>query len=126
LFWERYKELCEENNLTPNGAAKEMGFSSSIVTYWSRGTNPSLEKLEIIASFFKVPIEYLTGKTDERTQRAARSPNGDARALIDDLEMLHKSPELRVLLSASAKLTKSDVEAITEIALRMNKERDEG
>ncbi len=84
---------------------------------------PSSNIKKTIADFFGVSVAYLNGEADAIYPRSTTT---DVRTIADDVEMLHKSPELRVLLSASAKLTKSDVEAITEIALRMNKERDEG
>ncbi|MEA4869936.1 MAG: helix-turn-helix transcriptional regulator [Christensenella sp.] len=125
MFWETFKNLCAAVGLSPNAVAKKMGLSSAIVTYWSRGTAPSIDSLNKVAEFFNVSIDYLTGKEETPTSDYVPSSTLEARSLIDDVELLHKNPELRVLLSASSKLTKADVAAITEIALRMNRERED-
>jgi len=124
MFWERFKVLCESAGMTPNGVAKKIGLSSATVTYWSKGTKPTYESIKRVADFFNVPIESLMGNDDAQPQAAESSLNAEARSLIDDVELLHKNPELRVLLSASSKLTKDDLAVVTEIAKRMNRERD--
>ena len=125
MFWERFKALCDSVGMSPNGVAKKIGLSSATVTYWARGSKPTFESIEKVAEFFNVPIESLMGKEDFPNSGIDPAVTSEARTLIEDIEMLHKNPELRVLLSASSKLNKSDVAAITEIALRMNRERDD-
>lgn len=125
MFWDTFKNLCASVGMSPNAVAKKIGLSSAIITYWSRGTAPSIDSLNKVAAFFDVSIDYLTGKEETPTAGYETNTSTEARSLIEDVELLHKNPELRLLLSASSKLTKSDVAAITEIALRMNRERDD-
>ena len=124
MFWERFKALCESVGMSPNGVAKKIGLSSATVTYWSKGTKPTYDSVERVAAFFNVPVESLMGREDTNIA-SERQISGEARSLIDDVELLHKNPELRVLLSASSKLTKDDLAVVTEIARRMNRERDD-
>ena len=124
MFWKRFKSLCASIGMSPNEDAKKLGLSSATVTYWSRGIAPSLESLEKIARFFVISIDFLVGKEDSPPSEYAADVSLEAKSLIDDVELLHKSPDLCVLLSVSSKLTRDDIAAITEIAMRINRDRD--
>lgn len=71
-FFERYASLCDEKNMTVNGAAKEIGLPSSSVTNWKQGRTPRLDKVEKIAEYFGVSADYLLGYTDEKEKPAAQ------------------------------------------------------
>ena len=34
MFWQKYVELCEQNNIKPRMLAKELGVSPATVTRW--------------------------------------------------------------------------------------------
>lgn len=78
-FFERYAALCDEKNMTVNGAAKEIGLPSSSVTNWKQGRTPRLDKVEKIAEYFGVSADYLLGYTDEKEKPVS------ARAELDKL-----------------------------------------
>lgn len=65
LFFERYSELCNSVNGTPNSIAKELGISSGSVTAWKNGTEPRPKTLSRIADFFSVSVDYLLGNVSE-------------------------------------------------------------
>jgi transcriptional regulator with XRE-family HTH domain len=45
-----------------------MPFAYNSIYEWKRtGCLPSLEYLNALADYFKVPIDYLLGRTDDRT-----------------------------------------------------------
>ena len=62
MFWEIFIKLCAENNKKPNPVAKELGFGSSAVTYWKKGTMPNDVSLQKIANYFGVSVAYLKGQ----------------------------------------------------------------
>lgn len=76
MFYKVYASLCEERNIQPYTAAKEIGIQgfSSAVDHWKkRGSTPRRPTLEKIAAYFDVPIEYLqTG--DEHYRQKEKQP----------------------------------------------------
>lgn len=75
MFWDTFIDLCAKNGKKPNPVAKELGFGSSAVTHWKRGTVPSDISLKKIADYFGVSVDYLLGKEEQppAPSRAAHS-----------------------------------------------------
>lgn len=62
-MYDRFVKLCKENNVTPYRVAKETGITTATLSNWKAGRyTPKADKLQKICDFFKVPLEYLTGK----------------------------------------------------------------
>ena len=59
MFWQKYVELCEQNNIKPRMLAKELGVSPATVTRWKNGSVPGKETLETISKKFNVTVDYL-------------------------------------------------------------------
>lgn len=67
-FQNRLDELIRENQTKYSKIAKTMPFAANYFYEWKReGTLPSLEYLTMLADYFNVQIDYLLGRTDERT-----------------------------------------------------------
>lgn len=64
MFWERFYNLCIQNNSKPNPIGQEIGISSATITKWSKGTLPNSETLMKIADYFNVSTDYLLGRTE--------------------------------------------------------------
>ncbi len=66
MFWERFSQLCEQNNTKPNPVGKLIGISSGIITKWKTTDSiPNGETLRKIADYFNVSTDYLLGRTDD-------------------------------------------------------------
>lgn len=66
-MYERYLELLEENNCKSADVARETKIHPSTFTDWKKGkSSPKIDKLQKIAEFFNVNIEWLTGVSDEK------------------------------------------------------------
>lgn len=74
------------------------------------------DKIEKIAARLGVTPAFLMG-WDEDTRVSENDP-----ATEEDLQMLKDNPDLRILLSAGAKLKKSDIEFLVQMARRMDEE----
>ena len=59
MFWKKYCDLCEKNNIRPRKFASELGMSPAGVTRWVHGSVPNRETLEKIAAKFGVTTDYL-------------------------------------------------------------------
>lgn len=65
MFWDNFVELCKQKSLSPNAVAASLGFGSSAVTHWKKGTVPNGKSLAKIAEYFDVGVDYLMGSKKE-------------------------------------------------------------
>ena len=64
-----FKELRNTADLTQQEIARSLDVSQSTITMWENGKRrPDLETLELIADFFNVDLNYLTGNSDSTTR----------------------------------------------------------
>ena len=67
-FHIRINELRLERGVKFSQIGKQMPFSTNLFYDWQREhTLPSLEYLLAIANYFEVSIDYLLGRTDDKT-----------------------------------------------------------
>ena len=69
MFYNNYVNLCNIKGLSPSAAAEAMGFKRSVVSRWSKGTQPRQATLQKIAGYFGVTVEYLSGDADEQKEK---------------------------------------------------------
>ncbi len=65
MFFDQYEMLCRKVKKSPNGVAKEIGFSSASVTQWKNGAAPREDTLNLICKYFNVKPGYILGYTPE-------------------------------------------------------------
>lgn len=72
-MYEIFVELCRINGVTAYKVGKETGIASSTFTDWKNGrSEPKKDKLQKIADYFNVSIDYLmTGETKKYTIEVA-------------------------------------------------------
>lgn len=46
MFWQKYVEICEKNNVRPRKVAAEIGVADATVTRWKNGSTPNRDTLE--------------------------------------------------------------------------------
>ena len=64
-FKSRLKELRVEKGISQIEIAKMLNLSKMAVSHWEKGdSEPSIEDLKVLASFFDVSIDYLVGYSD--------------------------------------------------------------
>ena len=67
-FHIRLKELAEEKGEKFSTISNKMPFAYNSIYEWNRtGCLPSLEYIKALAKYFNVSIDYLLGRTDDRT-----------------------------------------------------------
>ena len=84
LTYETIKQLCKNKGVAVTGVEKELGFARGSLC--KVNTNkPSMEKVQKLADYFDVSIEYLmTGNDTTKTELNAR----DERDIAKDLESI--------------------------------------
>ena len=66
-FAQRLRELRKENGITQAGLAERMNVSRTCIANWESGERiPEVAAITYLAKLFKVPVDYLCGRTDER------------------------------------------------------------
>ena len=68
MFFDTYRELCFAAGKTPSGVALELGIAKTSVSDWkNKGQIPRADKLQLIADYFGVSINYLLDKEKAAT-----------------------------------------------------------
>lgn len=67
-MYERFAQLLQENGVTPYRIAKDTGITQATLSDWKKGrSTPKQDKMQKIADYFNVSIEWLTGSSPYRT-----------------------------------------------------------
>lgn len=66
-FKTRFDFLCKAKKVTYYKVSKDLHFDQSYITRWfNKNYLPSLKLLELISDYFKVSIDYLLGRTEDK------------------------------------------------------------
>lgn len=106
---ERIKELGKNKHMSLNDIEKACNIGINTIYRWDKAS-PATDKLQRVADYFGVTVDYLLGRDGNQAPEYATE---------EDLEMLHKNPELRVLLSAGAHLSKQDIQFMADLMRKM-------
>lgn len=63
--FEIVKKLCEEQKISINDLEKSLGYSKNTL-YRLKTQKPGADKLQAIADYFDVSVDYLLGRTDQK------------------------------------------------------------
>lgn len=119
MFYENFSFLCKKAGISESAAAEAIGIDKSAVTRWRNGATPKNTTIRLVAEYFGVSTEDMIEAGTEDSISIDRTDYGD---VMEQLEMLHKNPKLRVLLSSGSKLDAKGIEAVINIIDQMNKE----
>ena len=106
---ERVLELCKKNGIKVGRLEREIKIANGTIGSWTEKTYPNSQTITLIADYFGVSTDWLLG-------REMNVGEDDA------IERLKFDPQLRMLLSSSARLNKDDLEFLSKLAKRMNDE----
>lgn len=116
-FPDRLKKLRKEKNLYQKELAEHLGVSRPTVTQYESGQRkPDNETLEKIADFFSVSIDYLLGRTNEKS-----SADKIKKALTDDPELsdawekISQREDLQLLFKQTKDMDESSIRQVIRI-----------
>ena len=101
------KALCAEHGISIAELEKKCGIGTKTINKWGV-SSPSVDKLDRIADFFGVSVDYLMGREDHATE--------------EDINELLADPARRALLKSTAGLKRSDIEFISRIIENLGNE----
>ena len=107
-MYEIFEQLLQMKGVTAYQVAKATGISQPTLSAWKNGTyTPKQDKLQKIADYFGVTVDYLLGNDPTTTPKDIELQNY--------LEELRTRPELKMLFSLTKNATKEDVEKAVKI-----------
>lgn len=115
---ERIKELCKLKNISMNALEAELGFAKGYLSkLGSGGSTPNTNKIQRIADYFGVTIDYLmTG--EERSENQGYYLNEETAQIAQDI---FENKELRMLFDASRKASPEDLKSLHAMAIALKR-----
>lgn len=108
-MWEIFMKLCEEKGVSAYRVGEETGIKSSTFSGWRRGLYvPKQDKLQKIADYFGVPVEYLM--TGEDPEEEYYSP--EAKEIMQEI---HDREDLRALFHVATKASPAYVGMVKDL-----------
>lgn len=62
--FDRIKELADKQGISVSKVAIDLGFSENLFYQWKKAS-PKSDRLEKVADYFDVSVDYLLGRTDD-------------------------------------------------------------
>lgn len=113
----RIKDLCKKNKIALSFLEKELGLSQNSIYRWDKAS-PSFDKVEKVAMYFGVSIDYLCGRSETSHEPStAPQSNAPVRYITDD--------DLRFALWNGKAATEAQLKEVKSFAAFVM-ERDEG
>lgn len=126
MFYDKFKQLCEQKDVSCTKAAVEMGLSNATPTKWKKtGATPAGATLSKVASYFGVPISTLIDSENlisdavdiafsSMNYGQKEKPTGttDGQFPFAERREVLAGEGIRILLDADAKLTEEQLDDI--------------
>lgn len=125
MGYDAFEKLCTSRNVTPYKVAKETGVSTSTLSSWKKGRyTPKQDKLQKIADYFGVSVDYLLGVQNSGPQTDhewyINNETGEvAQEVFDD-------PDLRLLFDAARDSRPEDIRMAAEMLRRLKGTNPDG
>lgn len=118
-MYDVFASLLEQRNVKAADVAKATGIHPSTFSDWKKGKSaPKADKLQRIADYFGVTLEYLMNGPSASADAETYYLNDDAR---DFAQFLFENPEYKVLFDASRKIRKEDIQFVKDFLDRVSK-----
>lgn len=117
-MYDIFEKLCGEKGITPYRVCKETGLTTSTISNWKAGRyTPKADKLQKIADFFGVSVEYLmTG--EEKGEHPGYYLNEETAQAAQEI---FENKELRALFDVTRDADPEDLKALHNMALALKR-----
>ena len=78
MFFNRFRQLCEQKNVSVYRACTDIGLNRSAVAKWKNGGKPNGSTAARLADYFGVTTDFLLGQSQEK------QPAGSPRVISDE------------------------------------------
>ena len=115
-LYENIKSIAKSRGYSINRLEKELGFARSYISKFQTIT-PSMDKVQKIAEFLDVSVEYLTTGQDSEPKQGYYL-NDETAAIAQEI---FESKELRMLFDASRNATPEDLLTVRDMMLALKR-----
>jgi transcriptional regulator with XRE-family HTH domain len=117
-MYEIFERLCKEKGVTAYRVCKETGLTTATISNWKAGRyTPKQEKMQKIADYFGVSVDYLmTGKEKEGGEKYYL--NNETAEIA---QHLFENKDLRVLFDAAKDATPEDLKTTYDMLMALKK-----
>ena len=117
-MYEIFSKMLQQYGVTSYKVSKETGVSQSTLSDWKRGvSSPKQDKLQKIADYFNVSLEYLM--TGEEKEGGEKYYLNDETAQI--AQKLFENSDLRVLFDAAQDATPEDLKTTYDMLMALKR-----
>lgn len=122
-MYEIFEQLLKTHGVTPYRVAKETGITTATLTSCKQGKyTPKPEKMQKIADYFNVSLEYLTtGKEKEGGEKYYL--NEETAQVAQEI---FENKELRALFDVQKDMEPEDLKALHNMALALKRKERRG
>ena len=71
MFFNRFKALCDQKNISVYRACIDIGLNRAAVAKWKNGGKPNGSTAAKLAEYFDVTTDYLLGRSEEKVPAEA-------------------------------------------------------
>ena len=89
--FDRIKLLAKERGKSLNRIEEELGLPKNVLYRMKTSGTPSSDKLEAVANYFNVSVDYLLGRTENPNQAGAK-PSDDLDDVLDNVMSFDGEP----------------------------------
>ena len=115
-LYEQIRDIAKEKGYSINKLEQALGFARSSINKFNKN-KPSIDKLQQIAEFLGVSVDYLT--TGEEPENGERYYLNDETAAM--AQELFENKELRVLFDAARTATPEDLKTTYDMLLALKR-----
>lgn len=86
-MYEKLQKLMEDRHIKPAELSRATGIAASSLSDWKSGrSNPKLDKLQILADYFGVPVSYFTDEEPTTNTENKKTPK-ELKRLLESEEI---------------------------------------
>lgn len=89
----RIQLLCKNKGTNQSGLERDLGFGKGTISKWDK-SSPSSDKLQKVADYFHVSVDYLLGREEKQAELNARDKRDIAKSLEDVMSKLESNGAL--------------------------------
>ena len=124
-MYENYERILKSKGLTNYKVSKDTGIAQSVLSTWkTRGTTPRADKLQILAEYLDVSVDYLLGVPNSGQENGGGwyINNETAKAAQEAFD----DPNLRILFDAARGSRPEDIQIAAEMLERLKRTNPDG
>ena len=124
-MYENYERIIKSRGLTNYKVSKDTGIAQSVLSTWkTKGTTPKLDKLQILAEYLNVSVDYLIRVSNIGQQNDVQWYINEETARI--AQEIYEDPNKRALFYAARDSRPEDLKMAADMLERFKETNPDG